>query len=146
MRIVFDICKICGTQFTKTGQRHKYCSNACIYKSRLNYLEGWIKQNPELMLLNRARYRARRKKLEFNLDKEDIKIPEVCPILGIPIQANKGKTGWFDNSVSLDRIDPTKGYTKDNIRVISNRANRLKCDATLEELEKITLDARLHRY
>ncbi len=38
-------------------------------------------------------------------------------------------------SPSLDRIDSTKGYTKGNIWVISNRANTLKNDATLSELK-----------
>jgi len=36
---------------------------------------------------------------------------------------------------SLDRIDSRKGYTKDNIQVISNKANILKNDATLSELK-----------
>ena len=39
-----------------------------------------------------------------------------------------------DNSPSLDRIDSSKGYTPDNVWVISRRANIIKHDATLEEL------------
>ena len=42
-----------------------------------------------------------------------------------------------DNSYSLDRIDSTKGYTIENLMVISNRANRIKNNASNEELEKI---------
>jgi len=42
-----------------------------------------------------------------------------------------------DNSPSLDRLDNTKGYIKGNIVVISNKANRLKGDATLQELERL---------
>jgi hypothetical protein len=33
------------------------------------------------------------------------------------------------------RIDYSKGYTYDNCQVISNKANRIKNDATLEDLE-----------
>jgi hypothetical protein len=39
--------------------------------------------------------------------------------------------------MSVDRIDNNSGYTKDNIKVISFRANRLKSNGTLEEFEQI---------
>lgn len=96
-------------------------------------------------MLAGAKCRAKRDGIEFNLIKSDVVIPTHCPILGIPIKRNIG-SGFHNDSPSLDRIHNTKGYTKDNIRVISNRANLLKCDATLEELELIVNDARLHRY
>lgn len=68
-------------------------------------------------------------------------IPEVCPVLGIPLKINVG-SGLHPDSVSVDRIDPTKGYIKGNVRLISARANHLKSNATTEELEKILADAR----
>jgi hypothetical protein len=39
-----------------------------------------------------------------------------------------------------DRKDNARGYVKDNVRVISWRANRLKSDATLEELRLLVRD------
>jgi len=42
--------------------------------------------------------------------------------------------GRLPNSPSLDRIDPTKGYIKGNVEVISNLANTMKQNATPEEL------------
>jgi len=44
------------------------------------------------------------------------------------------KGGNNNNSPSLDRIDNTKGYTPDNVVVVSNRANSIKRDATPDEL------------
>jgi hypothetical protein len=50
----------------------------------------------------------------------------------------KRGVGKFDScSPSLDRIVPELGYVKGNVRVISDRANRIKRDATLEELRAI---------
>jgi len=45
-------------------------------------------------------------------------------------------TGLRDTP-SVDRFDNTKGYTRDNIRVISLRANLLKKDATVDEVRKL---------
>lgn len=87
--------------------------------------------------LKDIRYRATREGLPFNLDIEDITPPELCPIFGIPLLHRKGKRGAGDNSPSVDRIIPEKGYVKGNVVVISNRANRIKQDATIEELEKL---------
>jgi hypothetical protein len=37
----------------------------------------------------------------------------------------------------LDRIDNSKGYTPSNIQVISWRANRIKADASADELRRV---------
>lgn len=87
-------------------------------------------------MCQRAKRRARKKGLEHTITHVDIVIPSHCPLLGIPLIKNQG-TGGNDNSPSLDRIDSTKGYTPDNIWVISYKANTIKSNATLEELEHI---------
>lgn len=85
-----------------------------------------------------AKERAARKNLPFNIELSDVIIPEVCPVLGIPLVVSlRGKPGWYDDSPSLDRVKPHKGYVKGNVNVISNRANRLKMDATYDELIKV---------
>ena len=38
---------------------------------------------------------------------------------------------------SIDRIDPKKGYVKDNIIVVSMRDNRIKTNATVDEIRKV---------
>lgn len=81
------------------------------------------------------KYRAKQRNLEFDLELSDLVWPEFCPVLGIPIFHCEGKA--IPNSPSVDRYDNTKGYTKENIRLISLRANLLKKDATLEEMRNL---------
>lgn len=82
-----------------------------------------------------ARCRAEIKGLEFNISVEDLEWPEICPLLDIPLNYFADKNG--PDSPSLDRKDSSEGYTKENTWVISNKANRIKNDATPEELRKI---------
>lgn len=86
--------------------------------------------------LGATRQRAKRDGIAFDLKSEELSVPEVCPVLGIPLFRQRGN-GPRDNSPSLDRIDPSKGYTKDNVRVISYRANRIKGNCTAAELRAI---------
>jgi hypothetical protein len=86
-------------------------------------------------MLASAKKRAKEAGLSFNLDISDIMIPENCPVLGIPIYF--GDVANRENSPSVDRIHPERGYVKGNTIVISFRANRLRNNATVEELRRI---------
>jgi len=102
------------------GPRAETKSCGCVLKAH-DWNRGRDARSP---MWSRAKYRAKQKGLEFNITKEDIIIPDTCPLLGTPME-----------SPSLDRIDSSKGYIKGNVWVISNRANTLKNDATLSELK-----------
>jgi hypothetical protein len=106
-----------------------------------------LKANPALrqtsVMLCGAKRRAKEKKLEFNIDKEHVRslIVTHCPILGIPLEWSTRRGNGSNITVgspSLDRIDPTKGYTKGNVWIISHRANTIKNNATHEELKLVT--------
>lgn len=103
----------------------------------------WARQNVPRKLWHAAKTRAAKKKLPFNISPEDIVIPAVCPVLGIQIVRNKGNNGSRNaSSPSVDRIYPELGYIKGNVRVISLRANILKNNATLAEIELLLIDAK----
>lgn len=91
-------------------------------------------RRPEAYLFNIAKQRSKRKNIEFSITVEDLKMPETCPLLGIKLDSYSGN---IDVHPSIDRIDPTKGYIKGNVWIISHKANRVKSDATAEELIKI---------
>jgi hypothetical protein len=88
-----------------------------------------------MQLWSSAKYRAKRDGIEFNIDRSDISIPEKCPIEGIPLKVAVGG-GPRDSSPTLDRIDPAKGYTKGNVRVISHKANHKKQNNTIEDFTR----------
>lgn len=83
-------------------------------------------------MLSAARSRAKAKSLPFNLTADDISIPATCPVLHVPLVPGSG-----DQAPSLDRIVPSKGYVRGNVIVLSSRANRIKNDATADELHDI---------
>ena len=58
-----------------------------------------------------------------------------CPVLGIPFQYAGNKL--CDKSASLDRFIPSKGYVPGNVWIICHKANRMKSDATPDEIEKV---------
>jgi len=145
-------CFNCGTKFITSRSDKIYCSNRCG-----NNFRGvrWESNNPDKVKLYRkktrekswrnyalSRVKAKSKKfnISFNLAPGDLEMPETCPVLGIKLNYNnKGKRPHSD-SPSIDRILPNLGYTKNNVRVISVRANLLKSDATVAELELVLAD------
>ena len=89
--------------------------------------------NWERHMLKNTKALAKRKDRECTLVLSDIIIPDKCPYLTIPLTRIIGR-GIVSTNASLDRIDSTKGYTPDNIQVISYLANTIKNTATKEQL------------
>lgn len=101
----------------------------------------WVEKNPEKQMLHSARVNAKRGGFPCTITVADLAIPELCPLLGIRLERHAGVR--TDASPSLDKIRPELGYVRGNVWVISWRANRLKNNATLQELQ--TLVANLSR-
>lgn len=106
-------------------------------EQRKQYARNYAATNPERRFLAGAQNNARMKRVPFALAVEDIIIPEFCPVLGLRLQRGTGSGGRRAESPSLDRLLPELGYVLGNVQVVSWRANRLKNDATLFELEAI---------
>ena len=103
-------------------------------------LPWWHKRVP--MMICNARIRAERFGREFDLKPEDIKIPDVCPVFGVPFSRERvSAKNYFAQSMapSIDRVDSSKGYTPDNIVIVSCRANSIKSNATAEELMAVAV-------
>ncbi|MDE2100487.1 MAG: hypothetical protein KGL39_24800 [Patescibacteria group bacterium] len=117
-------CKTCRS----AANREFYARD--VSKSRKRNRD-WRRDHLENYLFGNAKARARTKGLSFDIELSDIIIPDRCPYLGLLLKPNSGVLK--DNSPSLDRIDPTKGYIKGNVEVISCRANTIKNSGTADE-------------
>lgn len=112
---------------------------ACAKDYNVNRAENqarYLDKHPKSRALSAAKSRAKKTGVLFDLTVEDLPdIPRVCPVLGIALARSSGRA--VASSPSLDRIRPELGYVKGNVHWISNRANILKRDATVAEMQKI---------
>lgn len=112
----------------------KSCGCLRAYKS-----SELAKTTTERSLFRSAKHRAKKQGIPFDLTLDDIVIPDTCPLLGTPLVAKVGNGERYDNLPSLDKKIPSKGYVKGNVWVVSWRANRIKNDATVNELERMVV-------
>ena len=105
----------------------KICYNKRCIEKRL--------KNPKRFLLIKLKSRAKKLGIPFDLTEEDIEFPEVCPVFNKPFVYGYGRQ--HDFSPSVDRLIPHKGYIKGNVIIVSLRANRIKYNASLKELEAL---------
>lgn len=152
---VRSICKRCSSQLTMRARAEHENSRESARRAQRRFSRTTrgaeaksdnqrkaYAENPAAYMLSRAKQRAISKGLEFSISESDFVIPAVCPVFGTLLSvANKkfrepGFSGSKD-SMSLDRLDSSKGYVPGNVAVISWRANRIKGDATLAELQAV---------
>jgi hypothetical protein len=63
--------------------------------------------------------------------------PTHCPIFGVELEYAGEKGLNRPNMASIDKIIPALGYVVGNVAIISRRANTIKNDASLEDLEAL---------
>lgn len=137
---LFSTRKIVGKMNLQLREKCKKCSlkgvakdtkyNTSEYRKNLR-----VRNRLRNMVIN-AKSRAKISGLEFNITIKDLFIPLICPLLGISITVDNHSNK--STSPSIDRIDSSKGYIKGNVWIVSHRANTIKNDSTLEELQLIT--------
>jgi hypothetical protein len=132
-------------QYKKHKKKIDRKNKANYYKhrtERLAHAKKHRKQNLARDLWAKARKRAREKGLPFDITPSDVLIPRVCPLLNIPLRCGDGVS--CRNSPTLDRKKPELGYVKSNVWVISHKANTIKQDAALDELQLLVKNLKAH--
>jgi hypothetical protein len=66
--------------------------------------------------------------------------PSHCPVLGLELEYGRQrgvKKGPLPNSPSFDRVNPNLGYIPGNVIIVAHKANVIKSNATVIELERV---------
>jgi hypothetical protein len=99
--------------------------------------------NPIPQMLSNAKIRAKNKNIPFEIDsfylKEIFPKDNMCPVLKVKFEYGYTSKTKINKSYapSLDRIIPSKGYVRGNCIIVSDIVNRIKQDATPEQLERV---------
>jgi protein-arginine kinase activator protein McsA len=130
-------CNVCKeykseAMFTKSSQRKRgylYLCRTCNHNKHQELLNN----KPEWRLYRSTKNSAKARGLVHTIKPEDIPTPSHCKYLDIVLDYHMKSKQKYD-SASVDRIDSSKGYTPDNIQVISILANSMKANATTNQL------------
>lgn len=130
-------CRVCHNKNVRLKQEMSKSELASAKRYRLKYK----KTKPLETLLKVARGNANRTSKEFNIDLKhlnDLWILQkgICYYTNKPMLFEIG----FDNSVSLDRMDSSKGYLPNNIVLCQKKTNIMKNNATIKELIEFAED------
>lgn len=134
-------CEFCNQTFTKELRYHKrnlklkqkpFCSRSCLGKYNnekfnttlhLKYGKDLDVFSPYRKHFNSARSRSMKKCIDFEIELDDLhrlwcNQDGKCALSGIDLLLSKKTSDSLKNPfmASLDRIDSSKGYTKDNIQ------------------------------
>lgn len=140
-----DMCLGCRTYVCK----HKYLDKPANKEKQKLYVK--LRLTPNLkeryktdffyrlrILIGHAKERCSKKGLSFDLDKDwaKSKLP-VCEQTGIPFFLDTSSKKRHAFTPSLDRVDPTGGYTKDNVKLVCLSYNLGKNEFSEEDFIKL---------
>lgn len=149
-------CRFCRNEYTK-----KYRSENKDKIKQLN--KAWCEKNKELCkvkhyekyctvngrmgeLVSRAKRRATKRKLQFDLNREFL-IKQwflqngKCAVTGLNLEIPQERTGGKASpySPSIDRIDSTQGYIRSNVRLVCYVVNCSLHDYGIHVFDKIAM-------
>ena len=83
--------------------------------------------------------RAVKKNLPYDLDVDYLMsiYTDRCPVFGVKFIRKKDRMDDSPWSPTVDRIIPELGYTRGNVIVVCRRANDIKSDATVNDIQQV---------
>lgn len=140
--MLVKVCNICReekpqSEFYKNRKGvYRHCK-LCYVEKNKGYQEVYRAKNRFGIRLRSCKARARDKGLPFDLTEEHLREvwTGVCPVFNTPLDIQAPKNSPYH--AELDKVIPEFGYIKGNVAWLSQRANRIKDDAKLEDLERL---------
>lgn len=125
-RVSNNICVQCAKEIYHVADREHYRNS----------------ENTFLRQFHHRRQVAQKAGIPFLITFDELEKPEFCPVLGVKLNygcspTKDGKQTRDANKASIDKVVPELGYIPGNVFVISWKANKLKSDMTIEQLENI---------
>ena len=124
----------------ETDEERDQARRASVAKAQAKYSKTLKYRAGKIISLKKRH--AKHKGLDFNLDVEWLlpRLEAGCELTGIPFKqaGATGRRGPDPFSLSIDRINPKAGYTKDNCRLVLWAVNRFKNDLSDSQLFNIT--------
>lgn len=124
-------CYLCGKAFEVQNHPEFTLCQSC-FDDMTSYDVPFIPRAYLKKKLRDAKSRAKKHGFEFDIDLkflEELVSSKCCMVTGIPYNlGSRGGSKTYPFMPSIDRIDPSKGYTKDNCRLVCNIVNTAKLD------------------
>lgn len=117
-------CRNCFRQRSSHNQHVRHHAGGIEY--HLSYIARGVRQ------------RARKNGLDCDINAEFLTtlLEEqggLCAITQTPLTFTKGQ-GHIATNASVDRIDPMRGYTKDNVQLVAHQVNTMKSNLSIRQL------------
>lgn len=126
-------CEVCGGPIHADNETGICKSNPACRRERSH---RWFRTHNATVSVMTARRRARKTNIPFNLGLHDFDVvPSECPCCGRSMIWG----GDRDDSPTLDRIIPSRGYIAGNVQWLCGQCNRRKADTTGDELMQLAI-------
>ncbi len=134
------VCKLCYVSkpfdcFHRSARQQfglaDHCKPCRKEEAASRYKRDWF----HMFCLGKRSY-CKTYQIDFDLTSDYLKSiwTDTCPVFGYEfVLGDKAHPAC----PALDRLDPKKGYVQGNVAFISSRANRIKYDASVNELRRI---------
>jgi len=111
-----------------------------LYNSMVHCRKNRLKNKPELLPLFKVHFTKQELFESWNRYIE-LKGAPVCAISGLPMTwerpKNYPKSKWMSSAISVDKLDPLRPYTLENIIFVRSNVNARKCNVTYNDCKKI---------
>lgn len=139
------VCQGCGesrnesdfpVRNDRSGRLRPYCKDCRNDVQRARYKHHRTTK-PFLHRCTRAKSRAKSLSVAFDLTPEYLESiwTGYCPIRGVELKLDTNRKD--EDAAELDRFDPDLEYVQGNVHWMSRKANRLKNNTSIEDLESL---------